>query len=384
MASDLGVSDARIGLLVSGYAAISALVTIPSVLITARLSRVNALLLSLVALFGSEVITAMATNYTALAASRVLAALVHGLFWSLVPPVAALLVPPARMGRATAAVFAGASLALVAGSPLTTLIGHALGWRQTAALVAIWTAATAIGLWLVLPASPKAAHTAESKASQDISDHRGVDWRAVTAICVICLVFVTAHYTTYTYLAVIVISILHGSGLLVTVLTVFGVAGSAGNFLVGMHNDRHPQGSAIASAATYLAGMLLLASTATTSAPVWRGVLLLAAMALCGSGYGAFGPASQAGIIRAAPARRELASSYYVAAFQVGIASGSGLGALLVDSSRDMLPSITAAVIAVAVAAVLVFRRAYSHAPLIPAGADPSLSTRDQPSISPV
>ena len=57
------------------------------------------------------------------------AALTHGLFWSLVNPVAARIAPPGQMGKAVAAVSFGSTLSMVVGSPLTTALGSAIGWR---------------------------------------------------------------------------------------------------------------------------------------------------------------------------------------------------------------------------------------------------------------
>lgn len=96
IAHDLGQPESRIGLLVSGYAVVAAIVTIPSVAFAARISRGMALVSSLVVLVIAELLTSVAVNYPMMVASRVVAALTHGVLWSLVAPAAAALVPPKR------------------------------------------------------------------------------------------------------------------------------------------------------------------------------------------------------------------------------------------------------------------------------------------------
>lgn len=80
-------------------------------------------------LTGSQVIAAIAPSYAVVLAARLLCALAHGVFWSVIAQVAASMVAPERAGRATAAAFAGNSLALVAGVPLISITGTLLGWR---------------------------------------------------------------------------------------------------------------------------------------------------------------------------------------------------------------------------------------------------------------
>ena len=73
----------------------------------------------------SQTAFALAPSYGVVLVARLVGALAHGVFWSVIAQVAANLVSRDRMGRATAAVFAGNSVALVA--------GHAAGQRARGA-----------------------------------------------------------------------------------------------------------------------------------------------------------------------------------------------------------------------------------------------------------
>ncbi|MEV4195959.1 MFS transporter, partial [Streptomyces toxytricini] len=83
IARDLDVSEGRVGLLISGYAVVAAVVTVPAVALASRVSRGTALAASLVVLIAAEVLAAASTGFAMMAASRVAAALTHGVLWSL-------------------------------------------------------------------------------------------------------------------------------------------------------------------------------------------------------------------------------------------------------------------------------------------------------------
>src|SRR6478672_4720419 len=129
IADGLAVTEGRAGLLLTVYAFIAGATAIPFTAWTTHLPR-QRLVLAVLAVFAvSQFAAALAPNYWWLVAARMVCALGHGLFWSIVAPVAARLAPAGHQGRATAIVFVGTSLALVGGLPLTTLLGELTSWR---------------------------------------------------------------------------------------------------------------------------------------------------------------------------------------------------------------------------------------------------------------
>src|SRR5215510_13582017 len=151
IAADLRVSEALVGTLLASYALVAALATVPLVRLTARWPRRTTLLLTLLCLTASQLISALAPNFTLLASGRVLCALTHGLMWSVIAPIAARLVPATHAGRATTAIYAGTSLALVVGNPMTAAMSELWGWRQAVLMVTVAAAAVTIAAWLTLP-----------------------------------------------------------------------------------------------------------------------------------------------------------------------------------------------------------------------------------------
>lgn len=350
---DLGQPESRIGLLVSGYAVVAAVVTVPSVALATRISRGSALVWSLVVLVVAELLTYFAANYPMMVASRVVAALTHGVLWSLVAPAAAALVPPRKVGAATAIVFGGPALAAILGSPGATLIGGLVGWRNTALILAAATVAITVGVaWAVRP-RPSPPTPPELVGPAEGPDGATARWNMVAALCVLTLVLVSAHFVSFTYFALIVEDVTRSGGGTVLFLTVFGVAGAVGTVLVGRYTDRSPRRTAIVAVAVFVAGTALLVVGRAGGAATVRYAILVCAVLAWGAAYAAMGPVLQSGVIRAASADADRASSMYVTCYQVGIAGGSAIGAAILDHSIAALPWISALLAAAALAFVL-------------------------------
>ncbi|MEV7293555.1 MFS transporter [Streptomyces microflavus] len=369
IARSLDATPGQVGLLVTGYALVAAVVTIPTVALASRVSRSTALVASLTVLVGAELLAAAATDYTMMVVSRVAAALTHGVLWSLIAPAAATLVPRDRVGTATAAVFGGASLAAIVGSPGTALIGGLIGWRATVLVLTAATVAVTLGLvWALGPRTAEKAARKEGPA-YDATDSppRGtataregagasVNWRGVLTLCGVALVLVTAHFLSYTYFAVIITEVTGASRAMVALLTVFGLAGAAATYLVGRYNDTVPQRTAAVTMVVFLAGVGLLALGFAPVPTAVRYTAVAVAVALWGGAFAAAGPVFQTGVMRLAAGDADRASSVYVTVFQIGIACGSGVGAILLGFSTAWLPAVSTVLALLTLAAVLLWR----------------------------
>src|SRR5271163_1636060 len=133
---DLQVRLVLVGTLLTWYALVAALTTVPLVRWTAHWPRRRALMLSLTCLTASQLISAVAPSFIVLAGGRVLSAITHGLMLSVLAPIATRLVPASHSGRATTVVYVGISLAVVVGSPATAAMSLLWGWRVAVAAVA--------------------------------------------------------------------------------------------------------------------------------------------------------------------------------------------------------------------------------------------------------
>src|ERR1700739_2601359 len=151
IARDLQVSLVVVGTLLTWYALVAALTTVPLVRWTAHWPRRRTLVMSLTCLTVSQLISALAPNFAVLAAGRVLCAITHGVLWSVIAPIATRLVPPSHAGRPTTSIYLGTSLALVVGSPLTAAMSLMWGWRLAVVCVTVAAAIVTVAARILLP-----------------------------------------------------------------------------------------------------------------------------------------------------------------------------------------------------------------------------------------
>jgi predicted MFS family arabinose efflux permease len=352
LSAGLHVHEGAVGLLVTVYAAVAGLTAIPFTAVLEHRPRRQVIVGCVALLAVSQLIIAVAPDYAVVLGARVICALAHGVFWSVLAPVAARLVAPDRAGRATAVVFTGNSLALILGVPLGTALGHAVGWRTGMAAVGVVAVLSCVALRLVLPRLPPAAAAGDFRARIGAIP-AALRSRALLAVCVITVLVATAQFTAYTYITDLVRrdAGLQGTGL-TAVLFAYGAAGIAGIWLTGRSTDRRPRRTATACAGSLAAALAGLAVLAHGSV-----LVTVLAIALWGGAFTAIPVVLQAAVLRAAPRSADTASALYVVAFQIGIGGGALAGSLLVDAGLLAVVPVAAAVLAAAGAAVVLAAR---------------------------
>jgi predicted MFS family arabinose efflux permease len=349
IAGGLRVSEARVGLLLTSYALVAGLSTIPLTAVTMRIPR-HRLVAATVAVFAvSQAAAALAPTFGVLVGARLVCALAHGVFWSAIAPVAARLAPPGRSGQATALVFLGNSLAIVLGVPLSTALGQWLGWRIALGVLALGGAVCVAALVAVVPAldaSPadRAARTgARLRASVTI-----IRSGPVAAVCLITAVLVIGHFAAYTYIAPLIRRDggLSGAGLSL-LLFGYGATGLAANALVGRYVDRRPGALLIGNVTAIVVALAVLT-------PALGPVPTVLAALLWGGAFTATPICLQSAILRVAPQAQDAASAVYVVAFQIGIGGGALLGERLVTAGHvALLPVVGGSLALAAVIVVL-------------------------------
>ena len=350
MAADLGVTEGQVGLLMTVYAGIVALITIPLMELTSRFDRKPVFMATLIFLLLGIVLQGLAANYWMLVAGRVCAALTHGLFWSLVNPMAARLAPAGMTAKAVGVVSLGSTMALVAGSPLTTLLGGAVGWRGATWILGALVAVAFVLLIFFLPSMPAVPPRGKEEGVQKRS--------ALPALVVYLALVITALFCTYTYLGLFVEHTL-GHSFVALGLFGYGLFGIVGVLSAGKRSDRRMllRMNALGTGLILTAGLagflaLLLGGTAPAASPV----LAVAVIMLLGVSGGGLPTAATTLFLHAGEANQNRASSIYVVTFQVGIASGSAVGALPVDSGYFPGTLLITAALALLAAAELSFR----------------------------
>lgn len=316
IASDLRVPEARVGLLVTGYALIVVVASIPLTSLTRRVPR-RFLLCGLLGLYVLSALgSAAAPGYGGLIAARVVTALSQALFWSVVVPVTAGLFPVEVRGRVLAVVFGGGSLAAVAGVPIGTWIGQHLGWRWSFAALAGAGVVALVALAVALPSSG-GRFDPGGRGSEP-------DPRRFWALIGMAALATTGAFTFFTYVSPYLTGVvLVPAGLLSLVLLLRGLAGVAGVSVAGLLVDRRPRLAVALPMAVQAVALLLLFRPAGA-------VVAVVLVAVTGWTFTAFTTPLSTRILQVAPRSVDLAMAGASTAINVGITAGALFGSGLV------------------------------------------------------
>jgi predicted MFS family arabinose efflux permease len=350
LASGFGVSGSAIGLLVTGYAVVVAVSVVPLVALTARWDRRTAVLVTVATIAGSNLLLAVAPGYGVAVVARLVSAVGHGVFWSVVAPMAARLLGPQRAGRATAVVFAGNSLAFLFGLPLSSWLGVTIGWRPTVLAVAAAAALSAVVIRATIDPLPPERVTSRQGPS---AVRRAVTDRSLAPVNLVTMIVVLGHFTVFTYVTAIIADYVHLTGSATSsLLFAHGAAGLLGLTLIGRQVDSHPRATALIVTGGLAACMLVLLAVGSGS-----GFVAGTAVVLWAVPAGGMPVVLQAAVLRTAAAQKDLASAVYIVAYQIGIALGAAIGGVYLGHSALPVAVATTAALGL-VAAIVVLRSA--------------------------
>jgi len=316
--ADLGVSAARVGLLVTAYGLVVVVASIPLTYLTRAVPRRVLLGTLLAAYVVSSLGSAVAGNYGTLVTTRVVTALGQAVFWSVVVPVAAGLFPAEVRGRALAVLFGGGPVAAVVGVPAGTWVGQHLGWRWSFVALAAAGAVAMVALAATLPPDRTRLVDPTGPGSEP-------DRRRYWALIAMTALATTGAFAFFTYLSPYLTGAVGMSaGLLSLVLLLRGVAGIGGVAVAGPLVDARPRLAIALPVGVQAAALLLLVHP---PGPVAAVVLV----ALTGYAFGAFTTPLSTRILQTAPVRVDLAISGSSTAVNVGITFGALLGSALLN-----------------------------------------------------
>ncbi|WP_100814484.1 MFS transporter [Microbacterium lacus] len=333
LSADLGVSSAQIGLLISVWALTVIVTSIPLTRATARFDRRLVIAVALAAFALANVATAFAPGYEFAFATRILAAIAHGAFWAVVMVYATALLSPAHLGRGLAIVTGGGTAATIIGLPLATLVAQGLGWR--AAFVGLGAIALLLGAVVVLKMPPYLASTATHGERSSV--FRDPSLPALAAFGIVAVLIATAQFASFTYIRpYLEVSASIEAGWAAGLLFVYGAAGLLGVVAAAVAADRYPRGSLLVVLIVLVSAFVAL-TVASRSLPT-----VIVALMVWGFALGAVFPLLQTILMRTStPRTRNLAGAGIVVLFNLGIAAGPAIGAVV--GGAESPTSITAA-----------------------------------------
>ena len=323
--SDIGHSFAMpvetVGHMITIYAWIVAILSLPAMLATAHIERRKLLIGLFVIFIVGHAVSVTAQSFAMLLVGRALIALAHAVFWSITASLVVRVAPKDRQTKALGLLSMGSALATVLGLPLGRMIGQWLGWRMTFGTIGVAALLAMIMVWWILPKLP--SKDVGSAASLP-SIFNNIPLLTVYTLTVLC---VTAHFTAYSYIEPYMLTISQFSQQFATVILLgFGVAGLLASWLFGHFYDRFPRAFLISAMATLL--FSLLASAWLPHVPILWLVLAM----LWGLAITAISLAFQLRVLQLAPNATDVAMSIFSGIYNIGIGGGAFVGGLVIAS----------------------------------------------------
>lgn len=323
IAASFGLTEAGAGVMITAYAWVVAIFSLPLMLVVSKI-EFRKLLLGVIAVFGiGQVLSCIAPTYPLLVISRLVVAVSHCIFWSIAAPIASQLVTKEHRALALSMVATGTSIAIIAGLPLGRMIGLYLGWRTTFFSVAVVTLLIFGYLFFLFPKLPQ-TKTFSMKELPAMFHNK-----VLLGIYVLTLLYATSYYTGYSYIEPFLLQVAKVSeSMVTTVLTVFGAAGLVGSFLCTKFYN-HMRFLFMRVILFCISACLFLLYAASISI-----YSVLAVCVIWGIVVMAFSVTFQAEVIQAAGVSASaVAMSVFSGIFNLGIGSGTWIGGVVTTYS---------------------------------------------------
>lgn len=251
---DMHIADT--GLMITIYAWVVSLVSLPAMFLFSHNER-RKLLLGVFLLFViSHLLSALAWNFTVLMISRFGVALSHSVFWAITAAMVMRVAPEGKKTQAVSLLIAGSSLASILDLPVGRIVSEWFSWRMTLLLIGMVAGLIMLVVWRVMPVLP--SQNAGSLKSLPSLMRRP----ALLGLYVLVLLTVTAHFTAYSYIEPLVQDVMKFSGGFTTsLLFVYGLAGLAGTLVFSRLYGRFPLAVLFGAIGVISLSMLLMLPT---------------------------------------------------------------------------------------------------------------------------
>ncbi|EJO4822663.1 sugar transporter [Salmonella enterica] len=315
IAESFHMQTAQVGIMLTIYAWVVAVMSLPFMLLTSQMERRKLLICLFVLFIASHVLSFLAWNFTVLVISRIGIAFAHAIFWSITASLAIRLAPAGKRAQALSLIATGTALAMVLGLPIGRVVGQYFGWRTTFFAIGMGALITLLCLIKLLPKLPS-EHSGSLKSLPLLFRRL-----ALMSLYVLTVVVVTAHYTAYSYIEPFVQNVAGLSANFATVLLlILGGAGIIGSLVFGKLGNRHASSLVSIAIALLVVCLLLLLPAADSEAhlailSIFWGIAIMV-----------IGLGMQVKVLALAPDATDVAMALFSGIFNIGIGAGALVG----------------------------------------------------------
>ncbi|HCL5307553.1 TPA: sugar transporter, partial [Salmonella enterica] len=315
IAESFHMQTAQVGIMLTIYAWVVAVMSLPFMLLTSQMERRKLLICLFVLFIASHVLSFLAWNFTVLVISRIGIAFAHAIFWSITASLAIRLAPAGKRAQALSLIATGTALAMVLGLPIGRVVGQYFGWRTTFFAIGMGALITLLCLIKLLPKLPS-EHSGSLK-SLPLLFRRP----ALMSLYILTVVVVTAHYTAYSYIEPFVQNVAGLSANFATVLLlILGGAGIIGSLVFGKLGNHHASLLVSIAIALLVVCLLLLLPAADSEAhlallSIFWGIEIMV-----------IGLGMQVKVLALAPDATDVAMALFSGIFNIGIGAGALAG----------------------------------------------------------
>ena len=320
--SDIGQSFAmsvtEVGSMITIYAWVVALISLPIMLLTKNIERRFLLIALFIVFIISHILSYFAWSFSTLLISRIGIAIAHALFWSITASLVVRIAPKGKEFQALGLLSTGTVLAMVLGIPLGRMIGDEYGWRNSFGLIAISASIICLILVKTLPLLPSINSGSLSSLSVLIKRP------SLMLIFALVVIVISAQFTAYSYIEPFALNVAHlNSQQTTTLLLIYGGAGFIGSYLFGKFAKKLNK-ILIPLMTGFLAIAMLFMSIASVHFISFSLLSIFWGIAIIG-----FSLALQSKTLNLASDATDVAMSIFSGLYNVGIGSGALIGGIV-------------------------------------------------------
>ncbi len=322
MSSDLGISHALTGQLITVYAVSFALFGPILIRLTENMPAKIVVLLSLIVFIIGNVVFGLAETFLVLSIGRVITAMAAAVFIVKILDMTVMLSEPRVRGKMLALVYMGFSAANVFGIPIGTIIGAQFGWRVIFLMVIILAILVGLGVIFFVRSQDLTDRAPAGAEKSRLKSKKNVALYIAVTLCVLI-----GNYIILGYISPLMTS--HGFTLenVSFALLITGIGGMTGTYLGGNLIDKiGPKKTVMIMMSLFLVSMAIMPFLYETPILFYINIFAWSMFQWSTS------PAVQGGLVENVEGSSSNVFSWNMSALNLGIGVGAVIGGVFISN----------------------------------------------------